>query len=627
MFCTNCGKEIKDGAGFCTWCGAKVQKRDDEAPVPAEKPEAAPAPVPASESEAAPTPAPEPAPEPEIAPAPVPEPTPTQAPNPAPKKRRGGLIAVIVVAALVIVGAAGFLLWSLVFGSPIAIDEENFPNPAVRSAISEQLDPDGDGKITREEAGAATKLSISGTCDVSGLGAFFPNLTELFIDAEQADDGDTIAVGDLPKLTVLEVANATASSIDLSGNKELETLTVSNTPITSLDLSSNTQLTDLTLATTEVGELDLSANTALESLTIDDEGDGEITLPATETLTAATVPDSRPLSGIESTGLREAWDMTSIYMVPAFFGDASDRADIERDDQGKITSIVANNNRGTDTYDFTYDESGNLIGYAFSALDSDDVTLAYNEDGTIASAEGALTSRHYTYDDQGRVATMELVDEGGPSTTTFTYDEAGNLMSEHTASEGSTGYTEVEYAYDEAGTLTKRVEREVWTEDVAGTGGPGSAETIFEYEYDEAGNCVRTTITSGGTNGDKKTDVVEVAVFEATYNEDGSIAEFVANTMGGREPVVETYVYDDRGVLTEIQGSENGGYNYEFEYERRLVAKDDAAEAGFDFVSDPMSGIGLGQNIYYDYCTYYLLPPDYVGSSAMNRLSMVICDI
>lgn len=576
MFCPNCGREIKEGSLFCTWCGAEVQR------IGAGAPGADPA------------------------------------PDPAPRRRRGPLVAVIIVALIVIVGAAGYLLWPVLLDTSYAIDEENFPNAAVRSAVSGQLDPDGDGKITREEAAAATRLAISGTNDVSGLGAFFPNLTTLAVDAAQAEDEGTVAVADLPGLTELQVDNSTVETIDLGANTELEALTVSNTPITSLDLSNNTQLTDLTLTATGIGELDLSANTALESLQVDGEGEGTITLPETETLTSVAVPESRPLSGIEGTGLREVWDVTGISMTPAFFGDASERADIERDGQGKITSIVENNNRGTDTYEFSYDDGGNLVSYSYSALDSDDVTISYNEDGTIASAEGTLSSRRYTYDDQGRVATMTLAEAGGSSTTTFAYDDAGNLVSELRRTDGATGHTQIEYAYDEAGNLTRRVQR-----DVLDDSGSGSVETGFAYEYDDAGNCVRTTISSSGVDG----GVVDLATFEASYDEAGRITRFAASVYGNSEPTVETYTYDDRGALTSIEGSQGGSYDYEFEYRRRLVAKDAAEKPGLDFPSDPMSGAGLGQNLYYNYCTHFLMPPDYVGTNAMTRLSMTICDI
>ena len=583
MFCPNCGKEVRDGAGFCTWCGAQIKPRTAEEP--------------------------------------------TSTPAPTPKKRRGPLIAVIVVALLIIAGAGGFLLWSTMF-APYEIDGENFPNPAVLSAVSEQLDPDGDGKIAREEAAAAARLTITGTNDVSGLGTYFPNLTSLSIDAAQANDEGVIAVGDLTGLTTLEVANTTAGSIDLNGNTGLETLTVSNAPgLTSLDLSNNEKLAALTLNTTGVGELDLSANTSLESLEVGGDGEGAITLPATETLANVSVPENRPLNGIENTGLREVWDVTSIRSVPSSFGDASERANIERDAQGKITSIAVSNNRGDDTYEFSYDEGGNLVDYSFSALDSDNVTIAYNESGNIASAEGNLSSRRYTYDDQGRVATMEFVDEYGSSTTTFTYDEAGNLIKEFTPSGSSNSYTEVDYSYDEAGNLTKRVEREGWGEGVAGTSGPGSIDRIYAYEYDGAGNRIRTTISSGGVTNGEESAVMEVAVYEATYDGNGNITQFVANVTGSDGPTVENYIYDERGLLTKIEGGNIFAYDYEFEYKRRLVAKDDVQEAEFDFVSDPMSGAEAVQNLYYNYCEFFLMAPDYVGTSSVTRLSMAICDI
>lgn len=585
MFCPNCGKGVRDGAGFCTWCGAQI------------KPQAAAAPA--------------------------------AQPTSAPKRQRsrGPIIAVIVVALLIIAGAGGFLLWSTMF-APYEIDGENFPNPAVLNAVSEQLDPDGDGKITREEAAAAAQLTISGTNDVSGLGTYFPNLTTLSIDAEQANDGDVIAVGDLSGLKTLEVANTAAGSIDLSGNTGLETLTVSNAPnLAVLDLSNNEKLAALKLNTTGVGELDLSANTSLVTLEVDGEGEGAITLPATETLTNVSVPENRQLNGIENTGLREVWDVTSIRSVPASFGDAGARADIERDAQGRIASVVANNSRGTDTYEFSYDEGGNLVGYSFSALDSDEVTIAYNENGDIASAEGRLSSRSYTYDDQGRVVTMNLVDEYGSSTTTFTYDEAGNLIREFIPDDDSENYVEVDYSYDGAGNLVKRVEREGWGEGVAGTSGPGSIDRIYAYEYDGAGNRIRTTISTSSVQNGTVSDVTELAVYEAAYDEGGNITKFVANITGSNESIVETYVYDERGVLVRIEGSGDWGYDYEFGYGRRLVAKDATEGEKLEFVSDPMSGAEAVQNLYYNYCAYSLMAPDYVGTSSVTRLSMVICGI
>lgn len=101
MFCLKCGAENKDGAKFCSACGASLTEVTWSVPEPAvdaaapepepvPEPEGVPAPapepepVPAPETIPAPAPAPAPAPEPVTAPAPAPAPEPVTEPAPAP---------------------------------------------------------------------------------------------------------------------------------------------------------------------------------------------------------------------------------------------------------------------------------------------------------------------------------------------------------------------------------------------------------------------------------------------------------------------------------------------------------------------------------------------------------------
>ena len=72
MFCSNCGKQLPDGAKFCNRCGAKVKQKPAPEPVFAPEPEPIPEPVFASE--------PEPIPEPVFAPEPEPMPEPVFVP-------------------------------------------------------------------------------------------------------------------------------------------------------------------------------------------------------------------------------------------------------------------------------------------------------------------------------------------------------------------------------------------------------------------------------------------------------------------------------------------------------------------------------------------------------------------
>lgn len=89
MFCTNCGKELKEGSVFCRYCGTKVKKP--------------------ANTEAVPAPPAEPA-DPQPVPAPPAEPPVPQAVRPA-KKSRGPVIMIAVVAVLAVAGiAAGGIL-------------------------------------------------------------------------------------------------------------------------------------------------------------------------------------------------------------------------------------------------------------------------------------------------------------------------------------------------------------------------------------------------------------------------------------------------------------------------------------------------------------------------------------
>lgn len=161
MICVNCGKEVRDGAKFCTFCGTPIAAPAPEAesapitesapePVPvtesaaesAPVTESAPEPAPVTESapvtEPTPAPAPvqsAPAPTPApVQPAPIPTPIPVQpAPMPAQpvgmvppaaggqkKKSHAGLIVlIIVIIVLILLLAGGGLLAFLFLNRPI----------------------------------------------------------------------------------------------------------------------------------------------------------------------------------------------------------------------------------------------------------------------------------------------------------------------------------------------------------------------------------------------------------------------------------------------------------------------------------------------------------------------------
>lgn len=111
MFCTKCGKELKDGSKFCTECGAAL----DQTLAPA----------------SAPTPAPIPTPVPAPTPAYTPAPT---APTAGKKKISGGVIALIVAVAVLAVAAIVLVVFLLLGDKDNAAPEAS-DDPAVTDAI------------------------------------------------------------------------------------------------------------------------------------------------------------------------------------------------------------------------------------------------------------------------------------------------------------------------------------------------------------------------------------------------------------------------------------------------------------------------------------------------------------
>ena len=112
MDCEKCGSEIQDGKKFCTNCGAPAGRGGDESPTVQMQPVSGAAP-PQPTTQMQPVPMVPPAPP--AAPVVPPGAAPYQplAASPKPKKSKAAVIALVVIAALVVIGAAvaGIVLW------------------------------------------------------------------------------------------------------------------------------------------------------------------------------------------------------------------------------------------------------------------------------------------------------------------------------------------------------------------------------------------------------------------------------------------------------------------------------------------------------------------------------------
>lgn len=126
MFCTKCGKEIKDGMNFCTNCGAEIAKidRDDEKTVPiiragadGKKTEQVNEPKFVDDNAAPPF-------------------TGMQV-EPMGKPKNGGMLAVIILLVIIILGTVFASFWFLA-------GKDMFSKPAVASGDEEGWEPDED---------------------------------------------------------------------------------------------------------------------------------------------------------------------------------------------------------------------------------------------------------------------------------------------------------------------------------------------------------------------------------------------------------------------------------------------------------------------------------------------------
>ena len=134
----------------------------------------------------------------------------------------------------------------------------------LEALIAENVDDDGDGQITVNEAKAVSSLEVSSS-DIKEMPEirYFTALTRLDCDYNQLTDLD---VCNNTALTWLECDNNQLTYLDISKNSALKKLWCNYNQLTSLDVSNNTALTDLRCYNNQLTTLDVSNNTGLTYL-------------------------------------------------------------------------------------------------------------------------------------------------------------------------------------------------------------------------------------------------------------------------------------------------------------------------------------------------------------------------
>lgn len=135
------------------------------------------------------------------------------------------------------------LLYGVSKAESVAVDEDNFPDPAFRKYISDNFDIDGDGVISTEE-----------------------NDDVVAIDVTNMNISDVMGIEHFPSLERLTVSSNYLTSLDVSANTELLELYCDNNDIYELDLSNNKKLTALMCDSNDLTALDVKANVKLQEL-------------------------------------------------------------------------------------------------------------------------------------------------------------------------------------------------------------------------------------------------------------------------------------------------------------------------------------------------------------------------
>lgn len=402
MFCTKCGNQMPDGSAFCTKCGA---------PAGGAAPTAAPAPGTA----ASPRPG-----------------------APAAKKKRTGLAIGIAVAAVAVLAVVGFAVWSAFF-APYEINEDRFPDAGLRAAVAAQLDPDGDGKVTRDEARAVESLSIEGASEVAGLG-IFPNLRELRLA------GDALASADVADLPALEVLSAegcpSLSEVTLGDKPALRELALPGTQVTALDLAGAPALESLNAEGAPLPELSIEACGTLASANLRGTGLSTLDLAANGSLTELLVDDAVALENLDATPLREQWVPVSCsFFRPAVNGipAKSEAGETALDELGRVTRIDTTLYDEPVAYTYTYDEAGRVAAMASEGAGlGAQWQMEYDDAGRFVRASSDMgDEQSIVYDDAGQPQSCRFAEgQGGARTVSFAYDEAGRLASWTEGSDG-----------------------------------------------------------------------------------------------------------------------------------------------------------------------------------------------
>jgi len=189
----------------------------------------------------------------------------------------------------------------------------------------------------------------------------------------------------------------------------------------------------------------------------------------------------------------------------------------------------------TNTYE--YDEQGRVIR-RYTAYDSDkpaeEVHTEYDESGRISREESKDSVTIYNYGENGSYTVLtEYKNEATVTRLERITDERGNMIRERHYRNGELTRDHV-YEYNEKDQKIKDY--------LCPTDGSASMSNVIEYDYDERGNLIRTTITSD------EDDITTVHSYE--NNEYGEMTKELRYAYMSSELVSFSTVVYEYGIIS-----------------------------------------------------------------------------
>ena len=146
----------------------------------------------------------------------------------------------------------------------IPVDEEHFPDGIFRNAIRNEIDPNHDGYLSKEELDEITFVVVNGSSIKSLQGIeYFPEL--VYLDCSNCNLTE-LDISKNPKLADLYCHYNALTELDLSHNPELLLFGCMGNKLAMLDLSHNAKLVEVNCANNKLKTLDVSHNPDLSYL-------------------------------------------------------------------------------------------------------------------------------------------------------------------------------------------------------------------------------------------------------------------------------------------------------------------------------------------------------------------------